>query len=172
MNASLGNLLARTKARRINAKPTRRIGPLLESMDSNSIDAEATERRIHQQIQDLAYLIYIREGRPSGRELEHWIRAERILKRRIPKDELDGRDSDGGVTGRTSQNRSRHHQYPQSRLRAHLLGISDNQSSNNWNSSASDPDEDSQDIPRPLSYHGNSRGSRLSHGQTRFAVGE
>ena len=32
------------------------------------------------QIRERAYLIWVNEGRPPGRELDHWLRAERELE--------------------------------------------------------------------------------------------
>ena len=32
------------------------------------------------QIRERAYLIWVNEGRPHGRELDHWLRAERELE--------------------------------------------------------------------------------------------
>jgi len=41
------------------------------------------------QIADVAYQIYLEEGRPEGRAMEHWYRAEQLLR--------DGRGDDDVV---------------------------------------------------------------------------
>jgi hypothetical protein len=38
-----------------------------------------------QQIRELAYLIWEEEGRPEGKHLEHYFRAEQIILQRQPK---------------------------------------------------------------------------------------
>jgi hypothetical protein len=51
-------------------------------------ERSSREDRIRQQ----AYLIWIEEGRPEGRENEHWERAERIIVR---TEELAKEDESG-----------------------------------------------------------------------------
>ena len=38
--------------------------------------AETKSKHVHEAIERCAYLIWEREGRPGGRALEHWVRAE------------------------------------------------------------------------------------------------
>ena len=52
------------------------------------VEENSKEERIRQQ----AYLIWLDEGRPAGREKEHWEQAEQIVSR---KDELSKEDESG-----------------------------------------------------------------------------
>lgn len=40
-----------------------------------------------QQIQDLAYLLYVQEGCPEGRHVQHWLEAESRLNGQVKRDE-------------------------------------------------------------------------------------
>ncbi|HLW70250.1 MAG TPA: DUF2934 domain-containing protein [Candidatus Binataceae bacterium] len=39
-----------------------------------------------EQVRERAYAIWAREGKPEGRELEHWFRAEQELAQQLPND--------------------------------------------------------------------------------------
>jgi hypothetical protein len=54
-------------------------------------DNTSKEARIRQQ----AYLVWLEEGRPEGRDKEHWDQAERTVER---MDELAKEDESGGAT--------------------------------------------------------------------------
>ena len=47
-----------------------------------------------QRIQHQAYLLWLDEGRPEGREKEHWERAEKIVER---MDEISKEDESGNA---------------------------------------------------------------------------
>ena len=50
-----------------------------------------------QKIRERAYEIWDREGRPLGRELEHWAQAEReVAEREVAERELTAREIDQG----------------------------------------------------------------------------
>lgn len=79
MNTTSANTTRR--ATRAPALKPRRNGTLtLSSTRSAKPDSRPTNEVTHQQIQELAYLLYLREGRPQGRHLEHWLEAETWLK--------------------------------------------------------------------------------------------
>ena len=54
--------------------------------------AEAGSERANQDVARCAYLIWEREGRPEGRALDHWIRAEACCaatrQRPLPSEEM------------------------------------------------------------------------------------
>lgn len=43
------------------------------------------------EIQHAAYLIWIEDGRPTGRDLEHWLTAKEMLTHRHGRDATTGR---------------------------------------------------------------------------------
>ena len=54
---------------------------------STAIPHEPTE----QEIQHAAYLLWIENGRPEGRDLEHWLAAKEMLCHRHGRDAKTGR---------------------------------------------------------------------------------
>jgi hypothetical protein len=71
----------RRAARAPSLKP-RRNGTLTLSTRSTKPDWPTNEIT-HQQIQELAYLLYLREGRPQGRHVQHWLEAETRLRQAV-----------------------------------------------------------------------------------------
>lgn len=51
--------------------------PMPEPVPVQRVIRKAATRK---QIEQEAYYIWIEEGRPSGREMDHWLAAERRLK--------------------------------------------------------------------------------------------
>ena len=49
----------------------------------------------HQNTKVLAYVLYVVDGCPKGRALEHWLTAERQLKENLFADDTDIRTADG-----------------------------------------------------------------------------
>jgi len=71
--------------------------------------AETKSKQAREHIERCAYLIWEREGRPAGRALEHWVRAEAELlakgRRRSAPDEVP---TETGANSSESPRRSRY----------------------------------------------------------------
>jgi hypothetical protein len=70
-------------------------GPLVpssasEKRRSNPVQGKKTSK--NQRVHEQAYLIWLEEGRPEGRDKEHWERAEQVVDRmdEISKDDESG----------------------------------------------------------------------------------
>ena len=50
------------------------------STDGRSEDLAGRPDHLHQQIAELAYVLYERSGFQDGKDLEHWLEAERQVK--------------------------------------------------------------------------------------------
>jgi len=76
----------------------RELGPLLPSSASekrrnNPVQGKKTSK--NQRVREQAYLIWLEEGRPEGRDKEHWERAEQVVDR---MDEISKDDESGNMT--------------------------------------------------------------------------
>jgi len=61
--------------------------PLVKVPSPERIDLKAPEPEEHR-VRERAYLIWVEEGRPDGRALDHWLRAKWELKTEDLKGEL------------------------------------------------------------------------------------
>ena len=66
------------------AKLTHLIPPELSSMFEENIPVSelALHCEYEKQVAAQAYLYYLEEGRPAGRDREHWLRAEKAVRER------------------------------------------------------------------------------------------
>ena len=64
-----------------------------EKRRNNPVQGKKTSK--NQRVREQAYLIWLDEGRPEGRDKEHWERAEQIIDR---MDEISKEDESGNMT--------------------------------------------------------------------------
>jgi len=62
--------------------------PSVEVPTPEPVDLKAPEPD-DRRVRERAYLIWVEEGKPEGRELDHWLRAKWELKKEDLKEELD-----------------------------------------------------------------------------------
>jgi hypothetical protein len=64
-----------------NEPPTGSSGRLGAGAPADIPAAAESDGHKDDQIRERAYLIWVDEGRPNGREVDHWLRAKRELER-------------------------------------------------------------------------------------------
>jgi hypothetical protein len=75
------------KAARAAAGKRPRAGIRIAPAPSTTHEVHGKNGITQQQVQELAYLLYVREGRPEGRHLQHWLEAESRLNGQVKRDE-------------------------------------------------------------------------------------
>jgi hypothetical protein len=60
-----------------------------------------------ERIRERAYWIWIEEGRPQGRSLEHWVRAEREIAQALDASPASAASDAQGTRGATQASRAR-----------------------------------------------------------------